>query len=158
MRTRTPLAASLLLVPALFACGGKENVDTEEALRAARADSMAVAEKIYDATAFDSINWETAADRLSRGRVVWQFSCQKCHGAHGLGNGEAAEEWQIEMPVIVEEDWQYAGDVEGIHHRIFVGHEAGMPNWGLHGLKYRDIDAVTAYILTGLRGEELAAN
>ncbi len=34
---------------------------------------------------------------------------------------------------------------------IFSGNVAGMPYWGLVGLKYRDIDAVARYLVGPLR-------
>ena len=150
------LAVPSVAVVAL-ACGGGEETPEQavERLRAARADSVAMAEAAYDAGGFDTISWATAEERVERGRVVWQFSCAKCHGPGGMGTGELAQEWGLAMPDLTAPDWEYAGDVEAIRHRIFVGHESEMPNWGLHGLKYRDIDAVTAYIVNGLRGDPL---
>jgi len=60
---------------------------------------------------------------------------------------------ELTMPMITAADWEYAGDVPAIRHRIFVGHETEMPSWGLYGLKYRDIDAVAHHIEEVLRAE-----
>lgn len=115
---------------------------------------MARAEAAYDPAVFDTISWESDGERLERGAVAWQYSCQKCHGTTGIGNGATAREHDIDMPVIVAGDWQYAGDPEAIRHRIYVGHDSDMPTWGLYGLKYRDIDAVTYFIEEHLRSPE----
>lgn len=140
------------LIPAavvlLAACGSEPDVDVdpEARLRSARADSVRMAEAIYDASTFDTIQWESEEALLSRGRTVWTYSCQKCHGTDGRGRGEYAVQSALEPPDLGAPDWSHRGDVAAIRHRIFVGHEGAMPNWGLHGLKYRDIDAVATYI------------
>lgn len=153
---RWRLAVLSVAVPTL-ACGGGEETPEQavERLREARADSVAMAEAAYDAAAFDTISWPSVEERLNRGSVVWQFSCAKCHGPNGVGTGELAQQWDLAMPDLTIPEWEYAADLEAIRHRIFVGHESEMPNWGLHGLKARDIDAVTAFIIRRLRGEPL---
>ncbi len=88
-------------------------------MQAARADSVRMAEEAYDATVFDTINWESSEARIQRGAIVWRASCAKCHGAEGRGDGEFARQ---------------------------LGLEGEMPNWGLHGLGYRNIDAAAGYI------------
>ena len=124
----------------------------QEAIRQARADSMAQAEAIYDAAAYDSISWTHADSALARGATVYRFSCQRCHGFLGHGDGDLATEHELEVPDLTVDDWEYDGDLEAVRHRIFVGHESEMPNWGLHGLEYRDIDAVAKHILAVIRG------
>ena len=47
-------------------------------------------------------------------------------------------------------DWPYA-DHDAVRHRIFTGHPAGMPIWGMSSLTLREIDAVTAYVVEVLR-------
>lgn len=153
MRTTIlPLAVVLLAL----GCGGEETQQSEaerEAARlAARADSVAMAEAMYDPAVFDTITWQDENTMWERGGIVWSFSCQKCHGANGSGQGESAVQHGIEMPDLRAPDWEYAGDVAAIRHRIFVGHESEMPNWGLHGLSYRDVDAAARYIHDLLRG------
>ena len=147
--------AGLVAVVAVAACGpGAEERQAAraEALRAARADSTAEAAAMFDATAFDTIAWASPDSALARGMVVYRFSCQRCHGLTGHGDGDLATEHGIEMPDLTVDDWEYEGDVPAIRERVFVGHESEMPNWGLHGLKYRDIDAVAHYLLEGIRG------
>lgn len=164
MLRRFALLAPLAALVALSAgCEGSEERaerlrgERDEARQLARADSVAEAEAAYDPAVFDTINWESDGERLDRGAVVWQYSCRKCHGTTGMGDGETAREHDIEMPVIVAEDWEYAGDPEAIRHRIYVGHDSDMPTWGLYGLKYRDIDAVTYFIENHLRSPDRMA-
>ncbi len=151
---RTFAAAPFAAVAAALACGPsaeEQAAQRAEELRLARADSMAQAEAIYDAAVFDTIRWTSPDSALVRGQVVWRFSCQKCHGVEGRGDGELALEHELAMPDILGADWEYAGDSPAIRHRVFVGHESEMPNWGLHGIAYRDIDAVAKYMDEWLR-------
>ncbi len=158
-RPTTAVVAAAVSV-ALAACGPSDEElargeeASQEALRLARADSVAAADARFDPAAFDTIAWSSVEERLERGEVVWRFSCKKCHGETGLGDGQLAQVEELDMPVVVEEEWDYAGDIPAIRHRIFVGHESEMPSWGLYGLKYRDIDAVSFYIEHGLRAPE----
>lgn len=155
---RKPYAPLFLVVIALASCrsgeerAAAEQVERQAQLRTARADSVQMAEAAYDPTVFDTITWESSDARFERGRVVWMFSCRKCHGQEGLGDGETAIEHELAMPEILAVDWKYAGNIPDIRHRVYVGHETEMPSWGLYGLKYRDVDAVADYIERGLRG------
>ncbi len=115
-------------------------------MQAARADSVRMAEEAYDATVFDTINWESSEARIQRGAIVWRASCAKCHGAEGRGDGEFARQLGLEVPSFMDPDWTYAYEADSLRHRIFVGLEGEMPNWGLHGLGYRNIDAAAGYI------------
>ena len=148
-------AACMCLLFVGVACGGESGVPENggpEALRQARADSVRQAEAAFDASAFDTISWASPAERLERGDVVWSFSCRKCHGEEGLGDGELARVEELDMPLITAADWEYAGDIPAVRRRIYIGHETEMPTWGLYGLKYRDIDAVAYHIEEVLRG------
>ena len=147
---------SLILGICTVACGdgrdGEEALPSpaeggeEEALRAARAESVAMAEARYDPAAFDTISWADAGARLERGELVFSYSCADCHGAGGAGDGETAVEHGLDMPDFNAIEWEYAGDVDAMRRRIYIGHESEMPTWGLYGLPYRDIDAVAYYI------------
>jgi mono/diheme cytochrome c family protein len=105
-----------------------------------------MADSMYNSAIFDTLTWESREARLERGGVVWRSSCQKCHGVNGQGAGDLAQQLEIEVPPLSVD----TTDPAAIRRAIFVGHEGAMPNWGLHGLKYRDIDAVTAYIIQQL--------
>jgi mono/diheme cytochrome c family protein len=124
----------------------------EEAARQAAADTMAMAASAYDATAFDTISWDDPAAAVERGATVYRFSCQKCHGPDGEGDGG----WimggdTIRPPSFHAADWEFAEDRDALREQIYVGTLDGMPHWGLEGLKYRDVDAVAIYIQAELR-------
>ena len=156
---RAPLAAAMVAITALTACGGGPSAEEQRAAadaarRAARADSVAQAAAAYDAAAFDTIQWATDNEMWERGGVVWSFSCQTCHGSDGLGQGETAIAAGLDMPNLIAAEWDKAGDLPAIRRAIYVGPESQMPSWGLVGLKYRDIDAVSHYIDDLLRAPE----
>ena len=48
-------------------------------------------------------------------------------------------------------DWRLTNRPIRLRRYIFSGNAAGMPYWGLVGLKYRDIDAVAHFIESPLR-------
>jgi mono/diheme cytochrome c family protein len=155
---RIPVVAATVVVMALASCGGpsaeEQRQAADAARRAARADSVAQAAAAYDAAAFDTIQWVNENEMWERGGVVWSFSCATCHGSDGLGQGETAVAASLDMPNLISPDWEKAGDLEAIRRSIYVGHESQMPSWGLVGLKYRDIDAVSHYIDDLLRATE----
>lgn len=127
---------------------------TEEALRTARADSVAQAMAMYDPTVFDTLTWESDNARWERGGVVWAFTCQRCHGADGTGNGPDPVEFDFTVPDVTAADWQFADDLPAIRERIFVGHETEMPSMGLIGLPYSDVDAAAHYVNDLLRAND----
>lgn len=159
MRLREWISPVAIGLVAVAACGGGtgeeasvtvEGVVSEQdsvaTLRQARTDSVAMAERIYDAAAFDSIAWRNDGERFERGEEVWNFSCSDCHGMEGRGDGPIATRYGYDVPDFQAGEWQYAGDIAAIRHRMFVGHESEMPTWGLYGLSYRDIDAVAYHV------------
>ena len=156
-RKRAGLMVVLLF--GLAACGSAETdeepqVNTEETLRAARADSVAQAKELYEPAVFDTLTWADDNARWERGGVVWSFTCQRCHGSDGAGKGEDALKFDISVPDLTGPDWPYAGDLPRIRERIFVGHETEMPSMGLIGLSYSDVDASAHYIDDLLRANE----
>lgn len=148
MRCRLiPVFAAL----AFFGAVGCQRAESEAEIQArrdsAQADSVRMAETMYDASVFDTITWESPQARLERGAVVYRASCGKCHGSNGGGNGEDALRLQMKVPSFLDPAWQYAGDVAAIRQATFVGHVGWMPEWGLiEGFKYKDLDAVAGYI------------
>ena len=147
----------LVLVPvALFACAGAEEGPSAEELEAAalvaQSDSIQMALAMLTPEAFDTIAWENNQAWLDRGAVVFQFSCAKCHGGEGAGDGGMVQNGDtLRPPTFLTADWQFAEDHEALRRHIFAGTVNGMPHWGLHGLKFRDVDAVARYINRGLR-------
>lgn len=73
-----------------------------------------------------------------------------------MGGTRYAVQRDLLVPSLVEPDWEFNGDLEGLRHYIFVGHGTGMPTWGVAGLTLREVDAVTHYLLDVLRPEVLA--
>lgn len=151
---RVALLGPVLL---LAACGPSR--EEREALAAeqralAAADTLAAAEAVFDASAFDSVTWAATDSAVARGQVVFSFSCQKCHGAAGDGSGGFVTQGDtLHPPTFLAEDWRFGDDHEGLRHQIFVGTATGMPHWGMEGLKPRDIDAVAHFIRLGLRAD-----
>lgn len=147
MCRRVAFALVSFTLLAVAGCARRESEEEIEAgRRAARADSVVVAEGQYDVSVFDTLTWETQQARLDRGSVVWNHSCARCHGYDGGGNGELAREMGVQVASFLTPEWPYSGDVQALRHRIYVGDESVMPNWGLHGLSYEAIDAAAAYI------------
>lgn len=149
---RTPTMArilpSSLLAVLLVACGG-------DAPEPAPADVQAAAVlPILDAALFDSIAWPDVRDALDRGTTVYAYSCAKCHGDRGAGDGGYRLQGRLlRPPSFLTVDWQYANDVDGLRAAVYSGNDRGMPHWGNAGLPARDIDAVARYIMLGLRAE-----
>lgn len=130
-----------------------------------QADSVALAAEVFDAAVFDTLTWDSDTSAVSRGRVVWAFSCRKCHGTDGLGDaGFVFKGDTLTPPSFAEPDWRFASDAAGLRLQVFTGNTQGMPHWGLACatssgdirdpcLPMRDIDAVTTYILEELRAD-----
>lgn len=149
MRCRLAVALVVSGLLVLGACGGESEAEIEARRAQAERDSIAMADSMFNPAVFDTVKWENADARLERGALVWRTSCEKCHGAGGQGGGELAQQFELEVPPLALD----TTDVAGIRRAIFVGHEGAMPEWGLHGLKYRDIDAVTAKIIELLKAK-----
>ncbi|NNM33887.1 MAG: cytochrome c [Gemmatimonadetes bacterium] len=151
-------AHRMLLLGSVFlfsACGPSQ--EDREALAAeqralAAADTLAQAEAVFAAEAFDTVRWVAVDSAVARGQTVFSYSCQKCHGDAGDGSGGfVAQGDTLRPPSFLTDEWPFRDDHEGLRHQIFVGTASGMPHWGLEGLKPRDIDAVAHFIRLGLR-------
>lgn len=144
---RIRLAALPLLALVAVAC----EAPPEEPQEPTAADTVAMALGTFDAAAFDTITWETPEDAVVRGSIVFQYSCSKCHGAQGYGDGNFVTRGDtVRPPSFHTEDFQFLGDLEGLRQHVYTGTAGGMPHWGMEGLKYRDIDAVGRFILDRL--------
>lgn len=118
-------------------------------------ERVARAEAQFSQELFDTVLWESPDERTLAGNAVFASKCRKCHGTMGTGGTDYALERDLEVPSLVEEEWELDGDIEGARHRMFVGHAAGMPTWGVAGISLREIDAVAHYVLDILRPEVL---
>ncbi len=136
---------------AIVACGPAPETQ-DEAQAPTRADSVAMAMQAFDEAVFDTIAWESDEARSERGRLVFNISCSKCHGLHGGGDGGFVTQGDtLRPPSFLQSGWRFAETPMDLRRYIFSGSVAGMPYWGLVGLKYRDIDAVAYFIETPLR-------
>lgn len=147
------LIPTILALAWLGACGGEPPAQEEVVQQGpTRADSVAMAMAAFDPAHFDTISWQTPQEAVERGGLVYRISCSKCHGDGGRGNGNFVMAGDtLRPPSFLTADWRFANDPAGLRQYIFSGNVAGMPYWGLVGLRYRDIDAVALYIVDFLR-------
>lgn len=147
---------TLALFSALAACSNAEEeaAAREAAAMAAAADSVEAARAMYDPAGFDTVTWETREDALVRGSVVFSYSCARCHGRFGEGDGNFVTRGDtLRPPDLTVADWRFLDDPDGLREHIYTGTDHGMPNWGLEGLKYKDVDAVALFLIEGLNRE-----
>jgi mono/diheme cytochrome c family protein len=148
MRGTVPLLIALVW---MGACTSGQR-SAQDAGKPTRADSVAMASSAFDSAAFDTITWKTDSAALDRGNLVYRISCALCHGATGQGDaGFVIRGDTLRPPSFLAADWRFANDPMGLRKYIFTGNVEGMPYWGLVGLKYRDLDAVSRYITGFLR-------
>lgn len=148
MMPRTALAVIALL--AISACKGKKTFEPPD-----RAERIAEAEARYSESLFDSIGWESDLARSTAGNLTYAAKCRNCHGTLGEGGTRYADDRGLDVPSLVEPDWPWADSLSVVRHRVFVGHEAGMPTWGVAGITPREIDGAAYYLLEVLRPEVL---
>ncbi len=143
-RDRSPLFLILpLLLPALGACGG----DDDGASSSATAGAPVAAVGAPDPALFDSIAWPDGGAALDRGATVYAYSCAKCHGDSGRGDGGYRLQGRLlRPPSFRADDWRFANDLAGLRAYVHAGNDQGMPHWGEVGLTPRDIDAVARYV------------
>ena len=153
-------AKSLLVVLLMLFVGctaaeeGPSAEEVEAAALAAQIDSVEQALAMLTPEAFDSISWDSDQAALDRGAVVFSVSCAKCHGRQGAGDGGMVQQGDtLVPPTFLVADWRFAEDHDNLRRHIFAGTVNGMPHWGLHGLKLRDVDGVARYINGELRKE-----
>jgi mono/diheme cytochrome c family protein len=154
-------AIGLTLAAFLAACGNgssatraAEQADSARAAATAAAgDTVQMASEAYDPIIFDTITWASESYAIRRGALVWQVSCQKCHGPAGRGDGGFVLRGDtLRPPSFLAADWRYATNLDSLRRYIFIGNEEGMPHWGLvPGMKRYDIDAVARFIQKDLR-------
>ena len=151
MRVSTLLALGATL--ALIGCSNAEEeaAAREAAAAQAAADSVEFAREQFDPMAFDTVTWESRDEAIVRGSVVFSYSCARCHGRYAEGNGGFVTRGDtLKPPDITVSDWRFLDDPDGLREFIYTGSDHGMPNWGLEGLKYKDVDAVATFLIEGL--------
>lgn len=146
MRTPSSLrqVAPLVLLPlALLACTADAPEYTAEGVPSSAASVLPA----FEPAAFDSIVWATQRDALQRGATVYAYSCVKCHGANGAGDGGYRVQGRLlQIPSFLAPDWRFANDPVGLRRAIYGGSERGMHHTGMASLAPRDVDAVARYI------------
>lgn len=147
-RTLTLLA--MASVGVVGACKGGHHFDPPD--QEAR---VLEAEGLYSSNLFDSITWASDSARALQGNAVFAAKCRKCHGPLGQGSTEYARARDLDVPSLVKPDWHYARSLDSVRHRVFVGHQYGMPNFGVAGISLREIDAAAFYLLNRLRPDVL---
>jgi len=143
-----------LAVGLVAGCGGTG--DAEEAAAAAEDSALArqaEAESAFTLATFDTIAWEADSLAHNRGAVVWMYSCQKCHGQFGRGDGGFVQGGDtLRPPDFLEPNWAPGEDHAELLRLISTGAVRGMPHWGLEErFRARDIDAAAWYIQEVLR-------
>lgn len=147
MKSTRLLACCLLLAAA--GCESHEFEPPSREAQVQQADSM------YAPALFDTVQWSGDSVRLAVGNDIFGARCRRCHGYLGDGGSVEILDDTVDVPSLVQPEWDYAGDIDAIRRRIFTGHPRGMPTWGVAGLTPREIDAVAWYIDTVLRPEML---
>lgn len=145
---RRALLAALCSL-ALAGCSDHEFHPPDEEARVVEARQQ------YQQARFDTITWSSTEERIQAGNLVFADECRRCHGALGQGETDYSRRNDIAVPSLVRPDWELGDDLDGIRRRIYVGHAAGMPNWGVGKLTERQIDAAAFYLLEQLRPEVL---
>ncbi len=146
---RRSLPLTLLVIFPLVACGADTPDQANPAL-----PGEALEAGVVDLALFDSITWATPAAPVDRGATVYAYSCAKCHGDSGAGNGGYVLQGRVlRPPSFLGDQWRFANDPTGLREAIVQGTDRGMPHWGEAGLKPRDINAVAHFILLRLWAE-----
>lgn len=143
------LAVALGLAPG-FGLAACDDHDFEPPDREERA---AAAEAAYSPALFDTVSWSSRQARIDAGNLVYADHCRRCHGPLGRGDTGYSRSRGIEIPSLVDADWEQGDDPAAVRHRIFTGHPGGMPNWGMGLLTPREIDAAAYYVARQLREE-----
>lgn len=139
------LVGATLLVTA--ACEKQEFEPPDRVERVARADS------VFDPALFDTVAWSGNEERLEAGNGLYTTECRQCHGTVGEGGTAYARSRNMDPPSLIRADWPAGDSVDAVRRRVFTGHQAGMPTFGVGDLSPRQIDAVAYYITSGLRRE-----
>jgi mono/diheme cytochrome c family protein len=150
MRPVIPVLVSLAWVGA---CGGSSNAQPGRVSKdSIQEDSVTLASRAFDSTVFDTITWKKKGADIDRGSIVYHYSCVRCHGEDGAGVKNVIFRGDtLNPPSFLAADWALADSPMALRRYIFEGDSTGMPHFGIIGLHYRDVDAVSRYIMQSLR-------
>jgi mono/diheme cytochrome c family protein len=149
IRILRAVTAGVILLGGVTACKGHEfhPPDRDERVAAALAE--------FEILRFDTISWENDPARLQAGNEVYATTCRRCHGTVGEGQTDYARTRNLDVPSLVEAEWQWSDSLAALRRQVYTGHAAGMPTFSLSGVTPREIDAVSAYIIYQLRPDVL---
>ncbi|HUF11717.1 MAG TPA: cytochrome c [Longimicrobiales bacterium] len=147
-----PLARARLALRAAYLAAALAACEEHEFHPPDRDAQVAEADALYRPAAFDTIQWPDSAARFTAGNELYASTCRKCHGPTGEAGTEYAAAQGIDVPSLVRDDFPY-DSIDDVRRRVFAGHPEGMPTFGVGKLSLREIDAVAAYLLEGLRSE-----
>ena len=119
-----------------------------------RAERIREASERYTVMLFDSVSWPSDRLRLADGNAVFAEKCRRCHGPLGHCGTDYARERGLDVPSLVEPTWTLAS-LDSLRRTVYVGHEEGMPTFGVAGISPREIDASAFYVLYQLRPDVL---
>ncbi len=153
LATRVARVLAVASLGTVAACKGGHHFEPPD-----KEQRVEAAESLYSAQMFDSITWASDSVRALDGNGVYAARCRKCHGPMGQGGTAYAKSRELQVPSLVSPDWRFASSLDSIRHRVFVGHAAGMPNFGVAGITSREIDAVSFYVIDQLRPDVLGGD
>lgn len=143
LRQILPLAFPAIAALALLSCTADAPDEAAEGAPSAAASVLPT----FDAAMFDSIAWPTGRAAIDRGATVYAYSCAKCHGDSGAGDGDYRVQGRLlRVPSFLAADWRLAEDPVGLRRAIYSGSDRGSHHAGMGGLAPRDVDAVAEYI------------
>lgn len=129
-------------------CGGEKEFEPPD-----REQQVAEARREYPAAVFDTLTWPADSVRVHRGNEVFASECRKCHGYDGRGDTEYTRSQGIQAPSLVDSVGVDTRGIDAVRRRVYAGHAAGMPSFGVYKLEPRQVDAAAAYVVRVLREE-----
>lgn len=148
-----PAALRSVLVPAVLVavvlaagCEGEKEFEPPD-----REAQVQEARQSYPAAVFDTLGWPSDSVRVQRGNEVFAAECRKCHGYDGRGDTDYTRAHDIPAPSLVDSVGVDARGIDAVRRRVYAGHAAGMPSFGVFKLEPRQVDAAAAYVVRVLR-------
>lgn len=142
------IAAVLSVALLASACGGEHEYEPPD-----REAQVEEARQAYPAAVFDTLTWPADSVRVQRGNEVFAAQCRKCHGFDGRGDTEYTRNQGIDAPSLVDSVGVDTRGLEAVRSRVYAGHAAGMPSFGVYKLEPRQVDAAAAYVVRVLRAD-----
>lgn len=150
-RPGTVLLLALAAAAAASGCESEKEFEPPD-----RGEQVEEARQAYPAAVFDTLSWPSDSVRVHRGNEVFAAECRKCHGYTGHAGTDYARSRGLEVPSLVDTLGVETRGIEAVRRRVYAGHAAGMPSFGVFRLEPRQVDAAAAYVVRVLREEEPA--